>query len=447
VLLFQDLTVVPILLVVGFLGGETQSFRWIDAAKALALIVGLIAAGRLLVRPALRTMAETRLREVFVGFALFLVLGAAWLSEAVGLSMGLGAFLAGVILADSEYRHELEIDIDPFKGLLLGLFFMAVGMSIDMGLFATAPLAILGIALGVVALKVALLYLIARPFYCGTGDASLFAVALSQAGEFAFVIFGAAQSVLPANVAAVLNAAVAVSMLTTPFLVMAYERFVRPRLGRSREARAPDVIREENPVIVAGFGRFGQVVVRVLRGLGIGATVIDHDPGQIDTVRRFGWKAYYGDATRLDLLEQAGAERARVLLVALDDPEAAMTVVKRVRSRFPGLAVVVRARSRTEAYEYAAMGVPSVRELVGSALDAAGMVLKSVGMEAGAVKAILERFREYDERQILENAPHRHDVSKLIAASEQGRRDIAQLLASETAAHAPLPQDKSEPAG
>ncbi len=433
VLLFQDLAVIPLMLVVGFLGGEAQSLHWTDAVKAVGLIVALIAAGRILVRPALRLMAETRLREVFIGFALFLVLGAAWLSEAVGLSLGLGAFLAGVMLADSEYRHELEIDIDPFKGLLLGLFFMAVGMSLDMGLFAAAPLAILGLALGVVALKIVLLYLVARPFYCGTGDAALFAAALSQAGEFAFVIFGAAANVLPHGVAAVLNAAVAVSMLTTPFVMMGYEHFVRPRLARRREARAPDVISEANPVIVAGFGRFGQVVVRVLRGLGIGATVIDHDPGQIDTVRRFGWKAYYGDATRLDLLAQAGAARARVLLVALDDPQAAMTVVRRVRSRFPNLAIVVRARSRTDAYEYEAMGVPAVRELFGSALDAAAKTLDTLGFDPATVKQVLERFRDYDERQIRENAPHRHDETRLIAASEQGRRDIAQLLAAEAA--------------
>jgi monovalent cation:proton antiporter-2 (CPA2) family protein len=433
VLLFQDLAVIPILLVVGLLGGEAQSFRWSDAAKAVGFIVALIAVGRLLVRPALRFMAETGLREVFIAFALFLVLGAALLSELVGLSMGLGAFLAGVMLADSEYRHELEIDIDPFKGLLLGLFFMAVGMSIDMGLFASAPLLVVGIALAVVALKIALLYAVARPFYCSTSDAALFAVALSQAGEFAFVIFGAAASVLPANVAALLNAAVALSMLTTPFVMMAYERFVQPRLARVREQRAPDVIAEENPVIVAGFGRFGQVAVRVLRALGIGATVIDHDPGQIDTVRRFGWKAYYGDATRLDLLEQAGAARARVLLVALDDAEAAMTAVQRVRRRFPALAIVVRAHGRTDAYEYAALGVPAVREVVGSALDAAGMLLRTLGMEEARVKTILERFREYDERQIVANAPHRHDVTRLIAASEQGRRDIAQLLAAEAA--------------
>jgi voltage-gated potassium channel Kch len=282
-----------------------------------------------------------------------------------------------------------------------------------------------------VALKIALLYLIARPLYCGSGDAALFAVALSQAGEFAFVLFGAAGSILPQEVASALNAAVAVSMLTTPFLMMGYTRFVQPRITRDRQRRAPDVISEANPVIVVGFGRFGQVAARVLRGLGIGATVIDHDPGQIDTVRRFGWKAYYGDATRLDLLEQAGAARARVLLVALDDPQAAMTVVRRVRGRFPQLAVVARARSRTDAYEYAALGVPAVREVFGSALDATGHLLEVLGYREETRRDLLERFRAYDEQQIRDNAPDRHDVTKLIAASEQGRRDIAQLLAAE----------------
>src|SRR5256885_484423 len=251
VLLFQDLAVIPLLLVVGLVGGEAEMLKWADAAKALGMIV---------------------------------------------------------------------------------------------------------------LLKAVILFPIAQAFgYCERADAGLFAVALSQAGEFAFVLFGAASTVLPAPVAAILNAAVAVSMLTTPFFVMGYERFLMRRLDRPVE-RAPDAIRETNPVIVAGFGRFGQVVVRVLRALGIGATVIDHDPGQIDTVRRFGWKAYYGDATRLDLLESAGAARARLLLVAIDDPEAAMQIVKRVRSRFPELALVVRAHSRTDAYEYTEMGVPAGRE-------------------------------------------------------------------------------------
>jgi monovalent cation:proton antiporter-2 (CPA2) family protein len=431
VLLFQDLAVVPLLIVIGLLGGESDSeLTWLGAAKALGMIALLVAAGRFLVRPVLRYVAGTRLRETFVGFSLLLVLGTAALMELVGLSMALGAFLAGVMLAESEYRHELELDIEPFKGLLLGLFFIAVGMSVDLGLFLRAPLLVLGLALGIVLLKAALLYAVARPFYCGGGDAALFAVALSQAGEFAFVLFAAAGSVLPPHTLAVLNAAVAVSMLTTPFLVMGYERFLRGR-GDRAAARAPDAIRESNPVIVAGFGRFGQVVVRVLRGLGIGATVIDHDPGQIDTVRRFGWKAYYGDATRMDLLESAGAASAKVLLVAIDDPEAALSAVKRARQRFPGLKVIARARSRTDAYEYAELGVPAIREVFGSALDAAERILRTLGFAEDEVGRIVQRFRAYDEAQIPRAAPHRNDVKKLVALTEQGRRDIAQLLAAE----------------
>ena len=440
VLLFQDLAVVPLLIVLGALGGEAASLDWV---KALGMIALLVAAGRVLVRPVLRFVAEARQREVFVSFSLLVVLGTAALMEWAGLSMALGAFLAGVMLADSEYRHELELDIEPFKGLLLGLFFIAVGMSVDLGLFVRAPWLVLGIAFGVVAAKMLILFPIARLFgYCNRADAAVFAVALSQAGEFAFVLFGAAGTLLPPETVAVLNAAVALSMLATPLLFMAYQRL----RFEPREARAPDPIRESTPVLVAGFGRFGQVVTRVLRGLDIGATVIDHDPGQVDTVRRFGWKAYYGDATRLELLESAGAAGARLLLVAIDDAAAAMGLVKRVRARFPHLAIVVRARSRTDAYEYAEMGVPAVREVFGSALDAAAKVLKGLSYSETEAQRIVRRFREYDESQIVRNAPHRHDPQKLIALSEQGRRDIAELLAAE-AASAPKIDDDVAGAG
>jgi monovalent cation:proton antiporter-2 (CPA2) family protein len=444
VLLFQDLSVVPLLIVLALLSGDgSEGLSWLAAGKALGMIALLVAAGRFLVRPVLRIIAETRQREVFVGFSLLLVLGTAVLMEGVGLSMALGAFLAGVMLAESEYRHELELDIEPFKGLLLGLFFIAVGMSVDLGLFLRSPLLVLALAVGIVALKMALLYVVARPFYCGTGDAALFAVALSQAGEFAFVLFAAATSILPPQTIAVLNAAVAVSMLTTPLLVLGYVRFLRGRKERGAE-REPDAIHESNPVIVAGFGRFGQVVVRVLRGLGIGATVIDHDPAQIDTVRRFGFKAYYGDATRMDLLESAGAARAKVLLVAIDDPESALITVKRVRQRFPNLEVIARARSRTEAYEYAEMGVPSIREVFGSALFAAERILGTLGFGEAEVARIVGRFREYDEAQIPLGAPHRKDVKKLVALSEQGRRDIAQLLATEAGSASKIDENNTE---
>jgi monovalent cation:proton antiporter-2 (CPA2) family protein len=438
VLLFQDLAVVPLLLILSFFTGAENQFSWQDAAEAAGMILLLILAGRFLVRPVLRYIAATNLREVFIGFSLLVVLGTAALMAGVGLSMALGAFLAGVMLADSEYRHELVLDIDPFKGLLLGLFFIAVGMGVDVSLFLRSPLVVLGLALGIVALKLALLFFLSRGFgYCNRADAGLFAVALSQGGEFAFVLFSAAGSLLPPEVIAVLNAAVAVSMLTTPFLVMGYERLLmrnpkeRPERDKERAGRAADAIHESNPVIVAGFGRFGQVVVRVLRGLGIGATVVDIDPGQIETVRRFGFKAYYGDATRLDLLESAGAASAKVLLMGIDNPEAAMAAVKRIRARFPGLKVIARAHGRTDAYEYAEIGVPSIREIFGSAIDASFETLKTLGYEEDAARRIVQRFKEYDEQQVVEQARHRRDLSKLIALTEQGRRDIAQLLAAE----------------
>src|SRR6185503_2410925 len=377
VLLFQDLAVIPLLLAIAVLAGEAAEFAWLDLAKAVGLIVALIAAGRLLVRPLLRFVAEARLREVFVGFSLLLVLGTALLMEWAHLSMALGAFLAGVMLAESEYRHELELDIDPFKGLLLGLFFIAVGMSIDLGLFVRVPHIVIAVTLGIVLLKTAILYPVAQLFgYCNRADAGMFAVALSQAGEFAFVLFAAASRLLPPETMAILNAAVALSMLATPFVFKAYERVLA---RQPRDERAADAIDESNPVIVAGFGRFGQVIVRVLRGLGIRATVIDHDPGQIETVRRFGFKAYFGDATRMDLLESAGAARARLLFIAIDDAAAAMQTVRRVRQRFPGLQLVVRARSRTDAYEYAEMGITAVREMFASALDATGRGLGVLG--------------------------------------------------------------------
>jgi voltage-gated potassium channel Kch len=224
--------------------------------------------------------------------------------------------------------------------------------------------------------------------------------------------------------------------------MMLYQRFVVPRLG-AREQRAADGIRESNPVIIAGFGRFGQVVTRVLRGLGIDATVIDHDPAQIETVRRYGWKAYYGDATRMDLLESAGVAHARLLVVAIDNPIAAMQMVKRLRRRFPGLQLIVRAHSRTDAFEYTELGVPVVREVFASALEATSKLLVALGYEPDNAQRIIERFREYDERQIAESAPHRHDIKKLIALTEQGRRDIAQLLASE-AASAPQTEEQAE---
>jgi glutathione-regulated potassium-efflux system protein KefB len=428
VLLFQDLAVIPLLLTVGLLSDGKSALDWKAAAVGVALIAALITGGRLLLRPALRTIAQTRLREVFVAAALLLVIGIAVLMEAVGLSMALGAFLAGVILADSEYRQELELDIEPFKGLLLGLFFIAIGMSVDLGLFLRTPLLVLGLALGIVALKAALLFPIANLFgYCGRADAGLFAVALSQVGEFAFVLFAAAGSLLPPETLALLNAAVALSMLTTPLAFLLYEKIATRQLAE----RAADVADEGNPVIIAGFGRFGQIVSRVLNGLRIRATLIDHDPNQVELVRRFGNPAYYGDASRLDVLERAGIARARLLIMAIDDEELALRTVREVRRRYRGLAIIARAHSRTDAYEYLDLGVPAVRETFGSALDAAEAALRSLGHGPLAARRVVTQFRRHDEEMTELMSPHRGEVKQLIALNQQGRRDLERLLTAE----------------
>jgi monovalent cation:proton antiporter-2 (CPA2) family protein len=432
VLLFQDLAVIPLMLILALISPEKNSegIEWTATAKAVGMIVLLIVAGRYVLRPVLRYIANTRQREIFVGFALFLVMGIAALMELVGLSTALGAFLGGVLLADSEYRHQLELDIEPFKGLLLGLFFIAVGMSVDMGLFSRSPALIFLIAGGAITIKLAILYPVAKTFgYCGRADATLFALALSQVGEFAFVLFGAG-SLVPRATLDLLNAAVAVSMLSTPLLMMLYERVLAPQFLRTEE-RAPDAIDETNPVIIAGFGRFGQVVSRVLGGMKIRATVVDHDPNQIELVRRFGSKAYYGDATRRDLLEAAGARKAKLLVVAVDDPESAMRIVTEARKHFRHLKLIARARSRSDAFEYAEMGVPAVRETFGSALDAAESALHGFGYGKVAARRIITRFRRHDEQGLAEQARHRKDVKKLITLSQQGRQDLEQLLATE----------------
>ncbi len=433
VLLFQDLAVIPMLLLLGLMQSNQNenNLDWSATAEAAGMIVALVVAGRLLLRPVLRYVANTRQREIFVGFALMLVIGVAALMDMVGLSTALGAFLGGVLLADSEYRHTLELDIEPFKGLLLGLFFIAVGMSVDLGLFVRSPVLIFLLVAGVVGIKMLVLYPVAKTFgFCGRSDAMLIAIALSQVGEFAFVLFGAAGRLLPKETLDVMNAVVAASMLATPFLFMLYERVLAPRFARGEE-RAPDAIEEQNPVIIAGFGRFGQVVQRVLAGMKIRATVLDLDPNQIELVRRFGNKAYYGDATRLDLLEAAGARKAKLLVVAVDNPDSAMRIVRLSRRHFHHLKLIVRARSRSDAFEYHELGVPSVRETFGAALDAAEASLRALDFGPVAARRVVARFRRHDEELLAEQAPHRNEVKKLVAVSLQGREDLDQLLAGE----------------
>ncbi len=431
--LFQDLAVIPMLLALAALApaaaAQADAFGWREAGLALALVAAMVLGGRLLLRPALRIVAGVGAREIFVALALLLVVGSAWLTQSVGLSMGLGAFIAGVLLADSEYRMELEVDIEPFKGLLLGLFFMAVGMGIDLGLVLARPWAVLALASAAVAVKLLVLAALARAFALRGPDGWVFAIALSHVGEFAFLVLASARAlgIVPERESALLVAAVAVSMLSTPLLMVAYERLLAPRYTR-RASRPYDAIDERNAVIVAGAGRFGQIVARMLLGRGMTVTLIDHDPNQIELMRRFAFRCFYGDASRPDVLAQAGAADARLLVLAMDDPETVRRTVEHCRATYPRLALLARARGRVDAYALAKLGVPVVRETWGSALEAGEQALRLLGHRAFLARSIAHRFRVHDEKQFEDQLKVVDDDEKYVALSRAGRAELERLL-------------------
>jgi glutathione-regulated potassium-efflux system protein KefB len=425
--LFQDLAVIPMLLVLGALApagsAHGDAFGWREAGIALALLAGMVLVGRLLLRPVLRIVANVGAREIFVALALLLVVGSAWLTQSVGLSMGLGAFIAGVLLAESEYRMELEVDIEPFKGLLLGLFFMAVGMGIDLGLVLAQPWVVLALALAAVALKFVVLAALGRVFRLCAQDGWVFAIALSHVGEFAFLVLASARGygIVPER------EAVALSMLSTPLLMVVYERLVAPRYNAG-PSRAFDAIDERNAVIVAGAGRFGQMVARMLLGRGMTVTVIDHDPNQIELMRRFAFRGFYGDASRPDVLEQAGAAEAKLLVLAMDDPETVKRTVEHVRATYPGLAMLARARGRVDAYEFAKLGVPAVRETWGSALEAGERALRLLGHRPFLARSVAHRFRMHDEKQFEAQLQVVDDSEKFLAVVKASRAQLEKLL-------------------
>ncbi|HEY5791009.1 MAG TPA: glutathione-regulated potassium-efflux system protein KefC, partial [Gammaproteobacteria bacterium] len=364
VLLFQDIAVIPMLAVIPLLAGFSGEAvdNWISFGKILVAIGAIVVGGRYVILPLFRRAARSGVREIFTASALLLVIVISLVMEAVGLSMALGAFLTGVLLAESEYRHALETDLEPFKGLLLGLFFIAVGMSIDFGVLVGQPLVVLellGLLLGV---KIAVLWLLAALFRIPLRQHGLFALVLAQGGEFAFVLFATAvdAGVLDPEWRELLIGAVVLSMLVTPLLLQAHDRWLEP-LFRGQETRPMDAIEEQShPAIIVGFGRFGQIIARLLHANGIGTTILDHDPGHIDLIRRFGFKVFYGDGTRLDLLEAAGAANARLLVVAIDDRAEALQIVRRVREHFPELCILARAWDANHLLELREAGVEMV---------------------------------------------------------------------------------------
>ena len=423
VLLFQDLAVLPILALLPLLatvapsgGGASASAEkamndlpvWEHALLVPAAIAGVIFAGRFLLRPFFRYIAATHLREMFTVTALLLVVGIALLMQQVGLSPALGAFLAGVMLAESEYRHQLETDIEPFKGLLLGLFFISVGAGINFALIAERPMVVALSVVGVLVLKFAVLLAVSRVSKLEPSQRYLFAFALAQGGEFAFVLcfFATQNGVLTSEMANLLVATVALTMAAAPLLMTINAHLVQRRFSSVLPVRDPDEIDEhDNPVILAGVGRFGHIVARLLRANGFGTTVLDSDAEQVETLRRFGLKSFYGDATRLDLLRSAGAERARIFIIAIDHEEKALELVDLVQENFPNLRILARAASRQHAYELLRKGVNDVyRETLGSALDLSVGALGVLGVEPVRARRAAEIFRRHDEESVREMA-------------------------------------------
>lgn len=447
ILLFQDIAAIPILALIPVLARPDFQFSSSTATHlgvVLAAISALIVLSRTLLRKGLRLVATAQTREIFTAAALAVVVGVGLLMQSLSLSMALGAFLAGLLLSDSEYRHQLEADMEPFKGLLLGLFFMAIGLSLDLSLAAERPWVTFGCLVGLVTIKTVIAFGLGRAFgLSSTGAASMGAL-LSQGGEFGFVIFAAAaqQNLLGKGIADFLILIVTLSMPLSALVSLAWQR------GASRwtqlKAKAPtfDSISEHQPVIIAGFGRVGQMTGRILRVLGQGFTALELDPDQIAVVRRFGNPIYYGDAARLDLLRSAGAEKARVFVLAVDDAESSVEIAKAVRETFPHLKIVARARNRAHYFQLRELGVDSIyRETFSSSLEMASDVLQNLGLEPARIESVLQVFRESDERLLAQQFDVRGDEQSMIRVSRESSSQLMEVLSRDLSSVAETRRD------
>ena len=441
ILLFQDLAVIPLIALLPLLTPDTTDAEsaWMHAAKGVAAIVVVVIGSRLVIRPVLKLVARYGGREIFTAAALLVVIGAALIMDAIGLSMSLGAFLAGVLLADSEFRHELEADVEPFKGLLMGLFFMAVGMSANLTLLAAKPLTIAGAALGLLAVKVAVMYVIARVAGTRNDDAQRIAVWLAQGGEFAFVLFSAArvEGILDASTTQFLVLAVTVSMLLAPLMFVAHDRMLDRWLERRKAPEFDEIDAPGNPVIIAGYGRYGQIVSRVLRMAGVPFTAIELDYQQVDFVRRFGNKVYYGDASRLELLESARARDAKLFVLAIDDVEASLKTAAVVRKHFPDLPILARARNRVHLYRLRDLDIDRIeRETFESSLQTARQALEFTGMDAAQAARAVEIFRGHDLQLVEQQYAVRQDEQQFIQTTAQSAAQLQELFEADVKAYA-----------
>ena len=431
VLLFQDLSVIPLLALLPSLGGFGTTGGWAAAAKGAAVIAFVVVASRLVIRPALKTVASYGGREVFTAAALLLVVGAALIMERIGLSPSLGAFLAGVLLADSEFRHELEADIEPFKGLLLGLFFIAVGMSTNLALIRDEPLSILGMAVGLLVAKFALMFVMSRIGGAPVDTAQRLALAVSQGGEFAFVLFAAAGAlgILEPRTAQILVVVVTVSMLLSPPAFSLQDRLLARWSERHAAPEFDTISGPGNPVIIAGYGRVGQILSRVLRMCGVPFTALEASYQQVDFVRRFGSKVYYGDASRLELLEAAKTGEAKLFVLAIDDVEASVKTAEVVRKHYPDVPIVARARNRVHLFRLRDLGVKLIwRETFPASLEMAREALLSLGFDSAASDRAMTLFRQHDERQLEAQYAVQHDEAQLIQSAKEAAEQLQGLF-------------------
>jgi CPA2 family monovalent cation:H+ antiporter-2 len=437
VLLFQDIAVIPILAILPLLattaitagdeGHKTllgNAPGWLQAISILGAIVTVVAAGKFIIVPLLRMIATTRLRELFTALALLIVVSIAYLMELVGLSPALGTFLAGVVLANSEYRHELESDIDPFKGLLLGLFFLAVGASINFTLIASHPGKIISLVLAIMAVKTFVLLVTGKLFKLKMDQNLLFAFGLSQVGEFAFVLFSfiSELQIIDQDTTDLMMGVTAISMVLTPLFSLVIERFVLPRMGTLEAERKPaDTIEDHNAIIISGFGHFGNTIGRFLRANGVEATIVDNDSDRVNMLRKMGFKVYYGDATRLDLLKAAGAEAAKIIIIAIDQTEARIQSVETIQKHFPHLKIMARAKNRYDAYELMEMGLTDIyRESLDTSVRLGVDALKSLGFRSYTTYRSAQKFIRYDEAALSKLMKERNTKGYIDSA----RREI-----------------------
>lgn len=439
ILLFQDLAVIPLLAALPFLAHSLGTGSaaaqggsgWLDAAKAAGIIGALIVSSRFLLRPLFRVVATHGGREIFTATALFIVIGVTLLMDIAGLTASLGAFLAGMLLADSEYRHELEADIEPFKGLLMGLFFIAVGMSANLGLLAQHPLQIAAIVAGMIAIKYILLYTIGRLAGTAAPSARKLGLALAQGGEFAFVLFAAAASagIIATAVSQLLVVAVTVSMLIAPLLFVLEDKVLAPALDQ-KETREFDTIEApQDHVVIAGYGRVGQIVARVLSLKGIAFVALEKDADQVDTVRRFGGKLYFGDATRIELLRAANVGNARLFVLAIDDPEDSVKCAQLVRHHFPEVPIIARARNRTHVHRLADMGITRYyRETWYASLEMALQSLLQLRIAPSEAAITIAKFRDHDLALLKRQRAIYTDETKLIQSTREASEELATLF-------------------